>query len=232
MFNAFVHRRGALNPEDNMSVPAQENQAQEQQLSNKELNFRALEAKYQKQLEQERSEKEKLALELQQRQQIVPEDEEDAEPYVDHKRLRKEQAKFGQQIKQETQSEIQRAVHKALQEERKQNWMKSNPDFYDVMQHAEKFAQMDPELAESILEMPEGFERQKLVYKNIKALGIHKPQVKDSTIQDKVDANRRSPYYQPSGVGAAPYSQVGDFSDNGQKQAYEKMQALKKQLRI
>ncbi|MEK6880598.1 MAG: hypothetical protein AABY22_13360, partial [Nanoarchaeota archaeon] len=156
----------------------------------------------------------------------------DSEPYVEHKRLRKEQAKFGQQIKQETQSEIQKAVKTALHEERKQNWMKNNPDFYDVMQHAEKFAQMDPELAETILEMPEGFERQKLVYKNIKALGIHKPVEKQPSIQDKIDSNRRSPYYQPTGVGAAPYSQVGDFSETGQKQAYEKMQALKKNLRI
>jgi hypothetical protein len=216
-----------------MTVPVQENQAQEQQLSNKELNFRALEQKYQQQLSLERAEKEKLALELQQRQQLVStDDDEDSDPYVDHKRLRKEQAKFGQQIKQETQSEIQRAVKMALNEERKQNWMKTNSDFYDVMGNAEKFAQIDPELAESILEMPEGFERQKLVYKSIKALGLHKPQQKEPTIQEKIDANRRSPYYQPTGVGAAPYAQVGDYSSGGQKQAYEKMQQLKNQLRL
>lgn len=216
-----------------MTAPVKENQAQEPQVSNKELNFRALEQKYQQQLAQERAEKERLALELQQRQQSHKEDEEeDPEPYVDHKRLKKEQAKFGQQIKQETQTEIQKAVKTALNEERKQNWMKNNPDFYDVMQHAERFAQMDPELAETILEMPEGFERQKLVYKNIKALGLHKPQAKEPSIQDKIDANRRSPYYQPSGVGSSPYAQTGDFSDVGQKQAYEKMQALKKQLRL
>jgi len=216
-----------------MTSPIQENQVQEQQLSNKELNFRALEQKYQQQLAAERAEKERLLQELQQKQKNQSdEEEEDTEPYVDHKKLKKEQAKLGQQIKQETQTEIQRAVQKALNEERKQSWMKNNPDFYDVMQHAEKFAQMDPELAETILEMPEGFERQKLVYKNIKALGLHKPQAKEPSIQDKIDANRRSPYYQPSGVGAAPYSQVGDYSNQGQKQAYEKMQQLKNQLRL
>lgn len=217
-----------------MTAPSQENQVQEQPLSNKELNFRALEQKYQQQLAAERAEKERLFQELHQKKQPEPqEDEEDSEPYIDHKRLRKEQAKFGQQIKQETQTEIQKAVKMALDEERKQNWMKNNPDFYDVMQqHADKLAQMNPELAETILEMPEGFERQKLVYKNIKALGLHKPPEKQATIQDKIDANRRSPYYQPSGVGSAPYSQVADYSDAGQKQAYDKMQALKKQLRL
>ncbi len=215
-----------------MTAPTQENQAQESQPSNKELNFRALEAKYQQQLAAERAEKERLMAELQQRHQSPVDEEDDSEPYVDHKKLRREQAKFGQQIKQETQSEIQKAVQKAIYEEKKQNWMKSNPDFYEVMQHAETFAQRDPELAETILEMPEGFERQKLVYKNIKALGLHKPAEKQPSIQDKVDANKRSPYYQPSGMGAAPYSQVGDFTQTGQKQAYEKMQALKRNLRI
>lgn len=216
-----------------MTVSTQENQAQEPQLTNKELNFRALEQKYQQQLTAERLEKERLLQELQQKQKNQAEDEEeDNEPYVDHKKLKKEQAKLGQQIKQETHTEIQKAVQKALNEERKQSWMRNNPDFYDVMQHAEKFAQMDPELAETILEMPEGFERQKLVYKNIKALGLHKPQSKEPSIQEKIDANRRSPYYQPSGVGAAPYAQVGDYSNNGQKQAYEKMQQLKNQLRL
>jgi len=217
-----------------MTVPTQENQAQDHVVSNKELNFRALEQKYQQQLAQERAERERLQQELQQRQQSVHQDDDDtdAEPYVDHKRLRKEQAKFGNQIKQETQSEIQKAVKMAITEERQNNWMKNNPDFQEVMSHAEKFAQLDPELAETILEMPAGFERQKLVYKNIKALGLHKAPVKESSIQEKIDANRRSPYYQPSGVGTSPYSTVGDFSNVGQKNAYDKMQELKNRLRL
>lgn len=210
-------------------------QAPETKPSDKELNFRMLEQKYEKQLAQERAEKERLAKELEQKSRMPykEDDDEDNEPYVDHKKLKKEQAKFGQQLKQETQTEIQKAVQTALQQERQQNWIKSNPDFYEVMKHAEKFAQTDPELAETILEMPEGFERQKLVYKNIKALGLHKPPVQQPSIQDKIDANRRSPYYQPSGIAAAPYdSNKGDYTPAGQKNAYEKMQQLKKQLRI
>jgi len=206
---------------------------QENKSSDKELNFRQLEAKYERQLQQERTarlEAERIAAERS--QQHINNDDDDSEPYVDHKRLRKEQAKFGQQLKQETQTEIQKAVHTALQEERKQNWIKQNNDFYDVLQNAEKLAQKDPDLAESILEMPDNFERQKLVYKNIKALGLHKPEAKQPSIQEKVDANRRSPYYQPTGVGTAPYSSASDFSASGQKQAYEKMQKLKSTLRI
>lgn len=211
-----------------MTTP-QETQEVQQQVSNKELNFRALEQKYQQQIAQERAERERLSQELEKLHNIRSnqDDDDDSEPYVDHKKLKREQAKFGQQLKQETQGEINKAVQIALKEERKQTWLKNNGDFYDVMQHAEKFAQADPELAETILEMPDNFERQKLVYKNIKALGLHKPQEKAPSIQDKIDANRKGPFYQPTGVTSAPYMQSADFSPAGQKQAYEKIKALK-----
>jgi hypothetical protein len=204
--------------------------------SDKELNFRALESKFQRQLEQERAARLEAERKIQdiesKKQHIVDDDEDDTEPYVDKKRFKREQEKLGQKIKQDTQSDIQRAVQEAIALERKNNWLKSNPDFYEVLQHVEKFAQKDPELAETILEMPEGFERQKLVYKNIKALGLHKPEEKKQTMQEVVDAKKRSPYYQPSGVAAAPYAGAGDFSPQGQKTAYEKLQQLKNNLRL
>jgi len=201
--------------------------------SNKEFNFRAQEAKYQKILEQERAARLELERKVQElsTKGVEPEEESD-DPYVDHKRLEKKLARFGERTKQETQGEIQKAVQMAIHEERRQSWLKNNPDFYDVLQHADKFAAQDPELAETILEMPEGFERQKLVYKNIKALGLHMPEKKDTSIQDKIDANRRSPYYQPSGIANAPYTSQGDFSDNGRKQAFDKMKQLQKSLRL
>lgn len=205
--------------------------AEEEVKSNdKELNFRALEARYERKLAEERAareEAEKRAAELAQE----PEEDDD-EPYVDKKKLKKSLSKTKQELKQESKTEIQSAIHQALAEERRQQWLKNNSDFYDVMQHAEKFALKDPELAETILQMPEGFERQKLVYKNIKALGLDKPEQKAPSIQEKIDANRRSPYYQPSGVSNTPYSTGGDFSPTGQKAAYEKLQELKSRLRI
>ena len=209
-------------------------QTQETKSNDKELNFRALEAKYQRELEKERAARMEAERIAQERAQMQSKDEDDDsdEPYVDHKKLKKKLARFGEQTKQETQSEIKQAVHIALQEERKTNWMKQNADFFDILQHADKLMAKDPDLAESILDMPDTFERQKLVYKNIKALGLHKPEVKQVPIQDRIDANRRSPYYQPSGTGTAPYSSSSDFSEAGQKQAYAKMQELKSKLRI
>ncbi len=212
-----------------MTTPGQ---TTENQSNSKELNFRALEAKYQKELAQERSARLEAERMVQERNKFDDSDDDTSDPYIDHKKLEKKLARHGEQTQKQTQTEIQKAVHTAIHEERKNNWIKSNPDFYDTLQYAEKLAQQDPELAESILEMPESFERQKLVYKNIKALGLHKEPAKSPSIQEKIDSNKRSPYYQPSSVGSAPYQSVGDFSQGGQKQAYDKMQELKARLRI
>lgn len=209
---------------------------QEQTQNNKEYNFRQLEAKYQREIEQERSariEAEKRAQEVSEKTKFNNEDDDDdSEPYVDKKKLNKSLNKYGEQIKQQTQTEIQKAVQMAINQERKENWLKQNSDFQDVLNHAEKLIKADPELAETILQMPDNFERQKLVYKSIKAMGLHQEKPKEPSVQEKIDANRRSPYYQPSGVGNAPYSNVSDFSQKGQKQAYDKMQELKNRLRI
>jgi hypothetical protein len=206
--------------------------------SDKELNFRAQEAAFKRQIEQERQEKQALMQELEKARKAsqdarpADDDDDDDEPYIDRKKLRRETAKVKQETLKESQNYVQQEVSKALAEERKNMWLKNNPDFYETMNHAQKFAEADPELAETILAMPEGFERQKLVYKNIKALGLHKPPEPKSTVQEQVDKNRRSPYYQPSGVGAAPYNAVGDYSPGGQKSAYDKMKELQQRLRI
>lgn len=205
--------------------------------SDKELNFRKQEESFKRQIDQERQEKQALMQELEKvrrgSQEARPDDDDDDdEPYIDRKKLRKETAKMKQETLKESQSYVQQEVSKALAEERKTMWLKSNPDFYEIMNHAQKFAESDPELAETILAMPEGFERQKLVYKNIKALGIHKPPEAKASIQEQVDKNRKSPYYTPSGVGSAPYAAASDYSPGGQKSAYDKMKELQARLRI
>lgn len=209
--------------------PSQDTPIQQKQ-NDKELNFRALEARYEKKLAEERQ----ARLELEQRLKQSSESDEDDndEPYVDHKKLNKKLSRLGETTQSEIQKAMEFAKNNAKEELKQELWLENNPDFYDTLKHAEKFAEKAPRLAESILRMPEGFERQKLVYQNIKALGIDEPERKQSSIQDKIDANKRSPYYQPSGVGNAPYASQGDFSPSGQKNAYDKLQELKRNLRI
>jgi hypothetical protein len=218
------------------------NQVTENKPTDKELNFRQLEAKYEKErveyqraLNQERSarmEAERIAQESSSKKYQQEDDEDSSEPYVDHKRLARQFSNFEKKIEEKIDKKAEEKARMMMDQNKKDSWLRQNPDFYEVLQHAEKFAQKDPELAESILEMPEGFERQKLVYKNIKAFGLHKPAVAQPTIQEKVDANKRSPYYQPSTVGTAPYASAGDYSPGGQKNAYDKMKELQARLRI
>lgn len=204
----------------------------ENKVSDKELNFRAQQSKYEKLLAEERQAREELERKLKERSQApVNDDDDDDEPYVDKKKLEKKLSRFSEHTKQYTQTEIQTQIQKALAEERKQQWISQNPDFYDVLKHAEKLVTKSPELAETILKMPEGFERQKLVYQNIKALDLDKPEPKQPSIQEKIDANRKSPYYQPSNISPSPYSQVSDFSEAGKKKGYDIMKDLQKRLR-
>lgn len=224
-------------PENNQNTiqPGAENT--QQKSSDKEYNF----AQIRQQLERERTEKVALAQELEKVKRVVqeklapPDDDGDDEPYVDHKRLKRELGKVAERTANETDNKIQQAVNRALGEERQRMWLKNNPDFHEVMQHAQAFADRDPELAETILEMPEGFERQKLVYKNIKALGINRPPEQKPSIQETIDQNRRSPYYQPTGVATPGYGVANggkDYSPAEGQNAYKKMQELKSRLRI
>lgn len=219
-------------PQENQGQP----QVQEQKSNDKEYNFRQLEAKYRKELEVERSkreEAEKLAREANERKNQEQDEYDPNEPYVDHKRLDKKLSSFERRLEEKIDKKAEEKARILIEQQKRESWIRNNPDFYDVLQHADKFAQQESDLADSILEMPESFERQKLVYKNIKALGLHKPKQPETSIQQKVDANRRSPYYQPSQVASAPYNTGnGDFSPSGQKSAYDKMKELQARLRI
>jgi hypothetical protein len=204
--------------------------------NDKDYNFRAQAAKYEKILSDERAERERLQREVEEIKRLhtsKEESEEDVNPYVDDRRLEKKLANFGKKAKEETKQDIQQTVQQALYEERRQAWLDQNQDFYDVMEkNANRFMEKAPEVAKTILQMPDTFERAKLVYHTIKTMGIDRPEVKQPSVQDKIDANRRMPYYQPPSMGNAPYAPAGDFSEAGKKRAWEDVQKLKANLRL
>ena len=217
-----------------MTSPVTENVV-DQKPNDKEHNFRAIEARLQQEraarLEAEKKADEALRLVQEIKQQKIQDDDDNSnEPYVDDKRLEKKLNKFGQNTQSEIQKAMELAKQNAKQELKQEMWLESNPDFYQVLQLADKFAQKAPKLAEHILKMPDSFERQQLVYQNIKEMGLDKPEQKQPSVQDKIDANRRNPYYQPTGIANSPYASSGDFTQQGQKEAYKKMQELKARL--
>lgn len=216
-----------------MSLDTQVAQQPQVPVSDKELNFRKQQQMYEKMISEREARIAELSAKIRP-QNDSDDDDNDDEPYVDRKKLGKALNKFEGKVKESTQKDIQNAVQQALQEERRQNWLESNPDFYDIMNHAEKFAEKAPNIAKSILAMPDSFERQKLVYETIKTMGIHKPP--EPSIQATINAKQRGPYYQPTGTASPAYGMPGtggkDYSKDEMKQAHAKMQELKNRLRI
>lgn len=189
-------------------------------------------AQIRKQLEQERAGRVAIEEELAQLKQAAQkpkyDQEDDSEPYVDHKKLNKKFAEYDQDLEKKIEKKAEIIAKNMIENERQSSFLKANPDFQQILspEMLQKFVEKHPEMAEPMLEMPDNFARQKLLYQNIKALGLHKPAAPEVSIQQKVDANRRSPYYQPSGNASPPYASQGDFSDSGQKNAYSKMKEL------
>jgi hypothetical protein len=206
----------------------------EQKTNDKEYNF----AQLRKQLADSEAAREKAEKERddakKRRASDEVEDEPYGEPYIDDKRLNKKLERFEEKIKKELDELGADKARQFIEKEKQESFLKANPDFTNLLQPEmiRKFSERYPEVAEQMLELPPSFARQKLLYQNIKALGLHKPEEKPPSIQETIDKNRRSPYYQPSGVGNTPYAAAGDFSPAGQKNAYQKMQELKNRLRI
>ena len=219
-----------------MSLENQVAQEQVKPVSDKELNFRRQQEMYEKMLAEKEARIAELASRVSSRNGQDDDEDNDDDPYVDRKKLGKALNKFEGKVKEATKAEIQQAVAQALAEERRQNWLESNPDFYEIMNHAEKFAEKAPGIAKSILAMPESFERQKLVYETIKTMGIHKPEEPKQSIQAQIEARQRGPYYQPTGMATPPYGIPGtggkNYSQSEMKDAYSKLQELKNRLRI
>jgi hypothetical protein len=219
-----------------MTIPEQQIQNQ-QNTNDKEFNFGQL----RKQLEQERAAR--MQLEAQIANQFesmksqannnyskMDEDPDDDAPYIDRKTLNKVIARTLDDVDKKIDRKAEEKARILMEQERQNNYLKQNPDFNEILsaENIKKFADKHPELAEDLVEQPEGFKRQLALYKQIKALGIHRPpEPPKPSIQDTINKNRRSPYYQPSAsAGAPPYEAVGDFSQSGQKNAYQKMQEL------
>jgi len=225
-----------------MTVNPTPNATEAPQPSDKELNFRKQEEMFNRKLEQERLARQQAEQRLAQLENAskerskAPTDDDDDdygdEPYVDHKRLKKALGKAVQKTVNETDTKIQQAVHAALQEERRKQWLNQNSDFEEVMGYAQEFYEKDKDLGDTILKMPDEFERQKLAYKSIKLMGLHRKEEPKPTMQQQIDGNRRQMYYTPSGMTSPPFENKGDFSEQGKEAAFKKMKQAQKRIGV
>lgn len=220
-----------------MTIDTKEAAATEQQKqTDKEFNFEKL----RKQLEQERAEKIKMqerleALEKAQKPIKVEDDDDSDEPYIDQKTFSKKMSKFEASLEDKIDKRAEEKARFIVEHEKQQEYVRKNADFNQVLtsENIQKFANEHPQIAERMLRMPDTFDRQALLYEQIKVLQTAKKAADEkSAIQQKIEQNRKTPFYQPSGVAASPYAAAGDFSPSGQKASYEKLQELKSRLRL
>lgn len=241
ILNSLIDIQGSYMTLDT-NTQAQVAQTEAPKANSAEINL----AQMRKMLEQERAEKERLKMEKQQLEQERErfargskreEDEDDdmgSEPYIDPKTLNRKLSKLESKFESIVERKAEEKARGMIEAEKRDAYLKQNADFDQMMQPdvIQKFAEKCPGMAEAILKMPEGFDRQRLVYEAIKNTGVTKKDEPQQSVQQKIDSNRRSPYYSPSGVGSAPYASAGDYSPAGQKNAYTKLQELKGRLRL
>lgn len=229
--------QAGVKAKDIMTATVQENPSNEQsKQSDKEINFGLMRRRLDEEgrARQQAEERiKKLEEQLEAKAAKPEEDDDEDDAYIDKKKLAKKMGQFEKSLEAKFEKKADEKVRNMMHEERHNNFIRENKDFHEIMspEMLSKFAENHSDMAESILEMPDSFERQKLVYKTIKKLGIHKKE--EPKIQDTINKNRSNPghYWTPQG-STPPYAGAGDFSSSGQKSAYDKMQELKNRLRL
>lgn len=167
-------------------------------------------------------------------------DEDDGEPYVDKKRLNREMSKLKESMGAEIDRKAEEKARSLMAEEKKKDFFKNNKDFNEIMQQDEiqRFIAEQPGLAEDLETMPDNFERQKVVYRMIKTLKEAKPvqgaapTAPKSPLAQAFDARKSAMAYQPGGSSGGPFQSIGDFSQQGQKNAFDRFRALQKTVHL
>ena len=159
-------------------------------------------------------------------------DEDDDEPYVDMRKLKKALASMHGEVDAKIDVRAEQKAREMLEMEKRKEFLRANPDFEEVLsaQNLEKYAHANPDEAEDWVKLPDDFTRKKLIYRQLKKDAIAKQQQEKSSIQQKIDANRKSPFM-PSQYGNPPGANMGDFSEAGQKNAFAQMRALQQRAK-
>lgn len=225
------------------AVPEEKAQV-EQRVSDKEHNFRRLEAAR----EAEREARIRAEMELQMlrgemqeiKSMLRPREKDpldDVEDYVDPARLKAklelERAAFERKAKdiaKSTYDELKRED----QEKEKKDFMtrlkREYPD-YDAIMNENTLASLekiDPLFVDTVLAIPDDYERRKKTYAKIKSLPKQEPK---ASIKERVEENQKNPYYIPAGSGASgglPSIEFDVSSKTARESAYAKLKAAQR----
>lgn len=245
-------------PEQELDQYVEETPIQEEQVepvqqtprSNKEENFAALREKVERErrerekIERERDEAYSLLRQIDQRnqeQQRIQQQKEDSsyenfedDDIIDGRVLRSIHKKQQQEL-----DRMKQEMHQASQQQAAmlvENQIKSKyPDYYNVVtiDNIKKFRDMEPEIAQTLANMPDLFAQANLTYKWIDKLGLSKSSLNNNNDQYRANTNANkpkpastvSPTKSASGLSNAS-SFSADLTEDRKKQLYEEMVRL------
>lgn len=195
-------------------------------------------AQLRKTLEAERAEKAQLLQKMKEMESAkapVPHDDDGDEPYIDQKTLARKMSAWEKDLEQRFEKKAEEKARELLAQDKRNEFLKRNPDFENILapENLDKYSKDNPEEAEvwTQLRTENNFERQKLLYYQLKKQEALKKMGEVSSMQKKVDENRKNPYYIPSGSGTPPQASFGgNFDKTAQKNSYDLMQSLKQRV--
>lgn len=221
---------------------SEEQKTQPVAVSDKELNFRRLEAAREQERERAvRAEMQAEAMrnELNEIKQMLQPKESDpldgAEDYVDPARLRAKLDKERAHFKKEAKAIAKQTYEEERKEDERKNFLprlKSQfPDYDQVMNETNIAAleQADPVFVETLMEVSDEYSRRSKAYKKIKALQAA-PKPEEKSIKAKVEENARNPYYMPPSTATPAGIDFDVGSKVARDAAYAKLKAAQKNL--
>ncbi len=229
-----VNEQANVQPE----VKTQSNEA----VSNKELNFRRLEAAREAEREARiRAEiaAEAMRNELKEIKQMLQPKEQDpldgVEDFVDPTRLKQKLQQERAHFKREAREIAEQTYEDRRRKDEKDNFLQrlkgQFSDYDDVMNETNlaHLEQEDPVFLGTVLKVPDEYERRLDTYKKIKSIQSKKPKVEEqSSIKGKVEENMRNPYFIQPSSGTPSAVEFDIRSKQARDQAYQKLKAAQK----
>lgn len=214
-------------------------------LSDKEMNFRRVEASREAEREarlRAEMKAEQMHAELQQIKAMLQPRESDplegVEDFVDAKVLRAKLEKERNLFKKEAKEIALQTVRQEREEEKKRNWherlQSQFPDFDQVMTDTNLayLEKADPVFCETVLEVQDDYSKRLKTYKKLKTLSTAQNQ---PSIKEKIEENAKNPYFIAGSVPTGPYDALNgvDFdvgSRAARDKAYAKLKSAQKNL--
>ncbi len=218
-------------------------QTPDQGVSDKEYNFRKLEAAREADREarmRAEMQSEELRKEMQEIKNMLRPKEIDpldgVDDYVDASRLRAKLEKERTNSNEEARRIAKQTYQEEKQLDEKRNYMsrlKSQLSDYDEVMNESNLLNLekvDPVFLETVLEVPDDYARRLKTYKKIKSMQSHVQRTKDETpsIKEKVEQNLQNPYFIPPSSGTPSAIEFDLSSKASRDQAYSKLKAAQR----